>query len=102
MSDIFGRKSIVLLDFGLFIVFSAACGAAHTFTQLVVFRAFQGIGAAGYTLCSIVFLELIPEEKYVKYNAAISIVYALSLSLGPVLGGVINDHSSWRWVFLLK
>ncbi|PVH92041.1 MFS multidrug transporter-like protein [Periconia macrospinosa] len=102
LSDIFGRKPILIPVFTIFIVFSAACGAAQSIEQLIIFRAFQGIGAAGYALCAIIFVELVPEEKYAKYSASLSFVYALSLSLGPIVGGAINEHGSWRWVFLLN
>lgn len=69
----------------------------------IVFRAFQGIGGAGnYSLCSVMFLELVPTEKYAKYTSAISVVYTFSLLLGPIFGGAISQSATWRWVFLLK
>lgn len=103
LSDIFGRKSFLLIAIAIFVIFSAACGAAQTIQQLIVFRAFQGIGGAGnYSLCSVIFLELVPREKYAKYTSSVSVVYCLSLLLGPIFGGVISQSSTWRWVFLLN
>ncbi|KAF2465948.1 MFS multidrug transporter-like protein [Lindgomyces ingoldianus] len=102
LSDIFGRKAVILPVFAIFIISSAACSAAQSITPLIVFRAFQGVGAAGYALCAIIFVELVPKEKYVKYTASLSFVYALSLSLGPIFGGAISGNGSWRWVFLLN
>lgn len=46
--------------------------------------------------------ELVPPEKWGTYIGFVSIVFVLSSVLGPILGGVINDNGSWRWVFLLK
>lgn len=103
LSDIFGRKSSLLVAIGIFVIFSAACGAAQTIQQLIVFRAFQGIGGAGnFALCTIIVLELVPPGKYAKYTSVISMVYSISLLLGPILGGAISQSSSWRWVFLLN
>jgi MFS family permease len=46
--------------------------------------------------------ELVPPEQYAKYVANLSTVYALSLLIGPIIGGAISSNSTWRWVFLLK
>ena len=68
-----------------------------------MFRAFQGIGGAGnYALSTVILIELVPSHKYAKYTSNVSIVYSLSLLLGPILGGVISERSTWRWIFLLK
>ncbi|GKZ81183.1 hypothetical protein AnigIFM56816_005695 [Aspergillus niger] len=102
-SDIFGRKSCLLVAVFLFVVFSGACGAAQTMEQLIVFRAFQGVGGAGnYSLCAAILLDLVPTEKYATYMSSLSLVYAISLLFGPLMGGGISDSSTWRWVFLLN
>lgn len=68
-----------------------------------VFRAFQGIGGSGiYAMVTVIQPEMLPPEKWGNYLAATSLVIVLSSVLGPILGGVINDHTTWRWVFLLK
>ncbi|KAI9036876.1 MFS general substrate transporter [Aspergillus affinis] len=101
-SDIFGRKSCLLAAVLIFIVFSGACGGSQTIEQLIVFRAFQGVGGAGnYSLCAAVVLELVPPEKYASYTSGMSVVCAISLLLGPIFGGAISE-SAWRWVFLLN
>ncbi|KAI3004383.1 hypothetical protein CAN33_003950 [Aspergillus niger] len=102
-SDIFGRKSCLLVAVFLFVVFSGACGAAQTMEQLIVFRAFQGVGGAGnYSPCAAILLDLVPTEKYATYMSSLSLVYAISLLFGPLMGGGISDSSTWRWVFLLN
>ncbi|PYH88111.1 MFS general substrate transporter [Aspergillus ellipticus CBS 707.79] len=102
-SDLIGRKTCLLFAVFMFTVFSAACGAAQTMEQLIIFRAFQGIGGAGnYSLCTVIVMELVPPEKFAVYTSSIAVVYVFSLVLGPLFGGAITQHTTWRWVFLLN
>ena len=59
-------------------------------------------GSGIYSMVGVVAILVVPTEKYGKYMAIISSVMAVSSILGPLLGGFINDHTTWRWVFLLK
>jgi len=110
---------MMLLALLVFTVFSIACGAATGMTELcvpfllvpkrrtdrnsIILRAFQGLGGSGiYSMVGVVSVAVIPPLKFGKYMAIISSVFAIASVLGPLLGGVINDHSTWRWVFLLK
>jgi MFS family permease len=69
----------------------------------IVFRAFQGVGAAGvFSSCIIIVFELIRPEKIPQTAAAVSIVFAIAFVSGPLLGGAINQSSTWRWIFLFK
>ncbi|KAL8661486.1 MAG: hypothetical protein Q9202_005551 [Teloschistes flavicans] len=103
LSDIFGRKPLIVFAIVSFVVFSAACAVAQTLTQLIVLRAFQGIGGGGiYTLVFVMSAELVPLAKFAKIAALLSIVFATSSLLGPILGGLICDHTTWRWVFYLN
>ncbi len=69
----------------------------------VVCRAFQGIGGSGiYAVDMVILYELVPQNRYPLYTAVVTAVVALAFALGPVLGGVITNAASWRWVFLLK
>lgn len=69
----------------------------------IILRAFQGLGASGiYSMIIVIAPELVPPGKFAKYMAIVSTVFIVASVLGPVLGGVINSHSTWRWVFLLK
>ncbi|QLI71431.1 Multidrug resistance protein 3 [Metarhizium brunneum] len=102
-SDIFGRKPIFLLSTATFIIFSAACSAAQTLTQLIVFRAFQGIGGGGcFSLCTIMVFDLVPPEKYAQVVANISITNAVALLVGPIIGGAIAANTTWRWIFIIN
>jgi MFS family permease len=69
----------------------------------IVLRAFQGIGGSGiYSMVGVIVTIVVPPAKYGKYMAILSSVFAIASVLGPLLGGAINERSSWRWVFLLK
>ncbi|PVH93343.1 MFS multidrug transporter-like protein [Periconia macrospinosa] len=100
LSDVFGRKSILAITFTIFIVFSAGCGASQTATQLIVLRAFQGIGGAGmYSVTYIILFEVAPPEKYAMYTAMVTSMVTLAVVCGVVLGGAISSAGAWRWIF---
>ncbi|KAK3689075.1 putative multidrug resistance protein fnx1 [Podospora appendiculata] len=102
LSDLFGRK-LVVLALLIFTAFSGGCAAAQTMVQLIVCRALQGIGGAGtYSLSILIYYELVPSGKYPMYTAISTSVIALATCLGPLLGGVITERASWRWVFLMN
>lgn len=69
----------------------------------IVFRAFQGIGGSAlYSLVFVAIVKLVVPEKMGFYSGVISSVFALANLLGPLLGGAITDHTSWRWIFWIK
>ncbi|WPH03891.1 Hypothetical protein R9X50_00677400 [Acrodontium crateriforme] len=104
LSDIFGRKVLLLFSLVIFVVFSILCGASRSMTNLTIFRAFQGIGGSGiYSLVSVTTVQVVPHEKLGKYGAAVSSVFALASVLGPLLGGAITAKpKNWPWVFYLN
>ncbi|QKD57727.2 major facilitator superfamily domain-containing protein [Fusarium oxysporum Fo47] len=85
LSDVFGKKTMLLLALLIFTLFSGLCGAANNVVDLIILRAF-----------------LVPIRKYAKYMGVMSTVFITASVLGPILGGVISQHSTWRWVFLLN
>ncbi|PUU72369.1 major facilitator superfamily domain-containing protein [Tuber borchii] len=102
-SDIFGRKPMMLIALLVFTIFSTVCGTSQNMLQLIVFRAFQGLGGSGiYAMVTVIGSEMVPPEKFGLYMGIISSVFALSSILGPILGGVISGNTTWRWVFLLN
>ncbi|KAJ4988353.1 major facilitator superfamily transporter [Stagonosporopsis vannaccii] len=103
LSDIWGLKTVLLVCCTMFLISSMACGAAQTMTQLIVFRAFQGIGGSGlYSLTFVSIMKLIVPEKIGFYSGVISSVFTMSNLLGPLLGGIIADRTTWRWIFFIN
>jgi EmrB/QacA subfamily drug resistance transporter len=103
LSDLFGRKPIMLFGIVVFLAGSALCGAAHTMNQLIAFRAFQGLGAAALQPIAIAIIgDLFPPRERGKWQGVSGSIYALAAILGPLAGGWITDHTSWRWVFYIN
>lgn len=103
LSDIYGRRLSFFVALLIFVVFSAASGAAQTLNQLIIVRAFQGVGAAGcYAVPMAMCLELVRPEKYAAIASFMSIVFCCSLIGGNVIGGAVTRNTTWRWVFLLN
>ncbi|THC97904.1 hypothetical protein EYZ11_002602 [Aspergillus tanneri] len=103
LSDFFGRKLMLVAALVLFLVFSGGCAGAKSTIQLIMFRAFQGVGGAGiFSMAPIIVAEMVTPEKYGAYNGIISLAIAFSFLLGPLFGGAITDGTSWRWIFYIN
>jgi EmrB/QacA subfamily drug resistance transporter len=103
LSDQFGRKTILQVSAGIFIIASAMCGFAHSMTWLIAWRGIQGLGAGGLAVASsAVIADVIPVRDRARYQGALGAVFGVALVLGPLLGGFFTGHLSWRWVFLVN
>jgi EmrB/QacA subfamily drug resistance transporter len=103
LSDMFGRKLFFLLGLALFIVGSALCGTAHSMTQLIVYRAVQGIGGGALMPISFtIIFDIFPPEKRGKMNGLFGAVFGMSSVFGPIIGGYFTDYVDWRWVFYIN
>ena len=103
LSDIYGRKPIFLIGVVLFLIGSAASGAAQTMNQLIGFRAFQGLGAAALLpIAMAVIGDLFTPRERGRWQGVTGAVFGLSAILGPAAGGWITDYSNWRWVFYVN
>jgi len=106
LSDIFGRKAVEVASFVLFIAFSLGCALSQSMMQLILFRAFQGIGGSGlFSMTMVIALNIVPAGKRAMMSGAIGLIMVLSGVLGPILSGAItgSHHSStWRWIFWLN
>jgi len=103
LGDAYGRKYLFLFAIVVFLLGSALCGLATTMTQLVVFRAVQGIGAGGlFPLSLAVIGNIVPPRDRGRWQGLIGAVFAASSIIGPAVGGFIVDNASWRWVFLVN
>ncbi|UTB31749.1 MAG: MFS transporter [Methanobacterium sp. ERen5] len=102
LSDLYGRKRILIGGIILFMLSSVACGFSSNMLQLIIFRGIQGIGGGILiTIPFIVVAELFPPRQRGKYTGILASVFGISNILGPVLGGVITDFMGWQWVFSL-
>ncbi|KAI0472610.1 putative efflux pump antibiotic resistance protein [Xylariaceae sp. FL0804] len=103
LSDIYGRKTAVIICIFLFTVLSGGCGAANTMLQVIILRAFQGLAGGGcFALSTILLIELVPPHKYAVFVAYTGIVIVMSSVLGPIVGGAISTNTTWRWIFLIN
>ncbi|KAL9044410.1 MAG: hypothetical protein Q9214_002449 [Letrouitia sp. 1 TL-2023] len=103
LADVFGRRYPLILATAIFTLGSGICGGASNIAMLVAGRAIQGIGAGGVNvLIEIVVCDLVPLRQRGNYLAIIFGLVALGTALGPVFGGLIVQHTSWRWAFYLN
>ncbi|HEY9395902.1 MAG TPA: MFS transporter, partial [Nocardioides sp.] len=101
--DLFGRKLMLQVSAGLFILASAACGFATDMAWLIGARAVQGIGAGGLMVTATALIgDIIPLRDRGKYQGALGAVFGATTVLGPLLGGLFTDHLSWRWAFYIN
>ena len=103
LGDRFGRKRMFLLGVAVFVLTSAACAAAQDTGQLIAARALQGIGAALLVPGSLALLGAgFPEAERGRAIGTWSAFSGITAAIGPVVGGFLVDHFSWRWAFLLN
>jgi EmrB/QacA subfamily drug resistance transporter len=103
LADLYGRLRIFTIAVVLFLAGAALCGTAQTFTQLILFRAIQGLGAGGVIPVAITVVgDIYSLEERGRVQGIFSGVWAISSLVGPAAGGLITDLLSWRWVFYLN
>lgn len=103
LSDVVGRKPIILIGIGLFLLGSVLCGLAWSMPALIAFRAIQGLGAGavqpmGITIAGDIY-TLAERAKTQGYLAA---VWGVSSVVGPTLGGIFSALDAWRWIFFVN
>src|SRR6266566_7312088 len=103
LSDLLGRKPVWVAGLAIFTLGSIFCGAAGSLQQLIVARAFQGLGGALIFAPS--FAMITDAFSAVERGGALglnAVVFAIGTSAGPTLGGLITEHLTWRWIFYLN
>jgi MFS family permease len=102
VSDIFGRKPILLVTNAIFFVGSLLAGVSVNMNMLIAARVIQGIGGGGLiVLVNITISDLFAMRDRGAYFGIIGGVWALASSLGPVVGGALTQKASWRWCFYI-
>ncbi|HEV8579060.1 MAG TPA: MDR family MFS transporter [Thermoanaerobaculia bacterium] len=103
LADLYGRKRTYQAAVFFFLLGSALSGISRSFAQLVIFRAIQGLGAGGVMPVAITVIgDIYNLEERGRIQGVFSGVWALASLVGPLLGGVITDLLSWRWIFYLN
>jgi EmrB/QacA subfamily drug resistance transporter len=100
LGDRRGRRDMLLAALAVFTLGSIACGSAQTLPQLVAARVLQGLGGGGLmTLSQALIGELVPPRERMRFQAYFALIFTTSSIGGPVLGGIVVTHVSWRWLF---
>ncbi len=103
LGDLYGRKKLFQFAIAVFLVGSALCGISQNMSELIGFRALQGLGAGGLMVGAFAIIgDLVPPRERGRYQGYMGGVFALSSVVGPLIGGFFVDNLSWRWVFYVN
>ncbi|KAJ5719965.1 hypothetical protein N7493_006843 [Penicillium malachiteum] len=103
LSNIFGRRPMVLVAILFFCVGAIICAVAKNFTYMLVGRSIQGVGGGGViALSEIIITDLVPLRHRGKYFGIMSAMWSLGSVTGPILGGGFAEDVTWRWIFYIN
>jgi EmrB/QacA subfamily drug resistance transporter len=103
LSDMYGRKVILLWGITVFLIGSVLCGISQSMLQLVIYRVVQGIGAAAITSTAFATpADLFVPAERAKYMGIFGGVFGLASVVGPFLGGFLTEQISWHWIFFVN
>ena len=103
LADTIGRKPIILVGVGLFLLGSVLAGLAWNMTSLIVFRVVQGLGAGATAPMAMTIVgDIYTVAERALVQGYIASVWAVASVVGPALGGIFSQFTSWRWIFLVN
>ena len=103
VADLFGRKPVMLVGIGLFLLGSLLCGLAGSMGSLIAFRVVQGLGAGAVQPIGMTIVgDIYSVAERAKVQGYLASVGAVSSVLGPTLGGFFSDYVDWRWIFFVN
>ncbi len=103
LGDRYGRRDTLLMAITVFSVGSVACGLAASLAMLVAARVLQGLGGGGLMVMSQALIgELVPPRERARFQAYFATNFTLANVGGPLIGGLVVHHASWRWLFLVN
>ncbi|MGO4690037.1 MDR family MFS transporter [Glaciibacter sp. 2TAF33] len=103
LADTIGRKPLILIGIGLFLLGSVLCGFAWSMPALIAFRALQGLGAGAVQPMAITIAgDIYTVAERARTQGYLASVWAVSSVVGPTLGGVFSEFLSWRWIFFVN
>lgn len=100
LSDIYGRRALLLPALVLFIIASMLCGFSQTLPQLIASRALQGLGGAGLmAMAQAAVADVVAPRERGRYQGYLASMWGIASIGGPIVGGYVTDHLTWRWLF---
>ena len=103
LGDMYGRKVVLQAGLAIFLVGSALCGQSSSLDELIAFRALQGLGGGGLIVSAQAAIgDVVPPRERGRYTGLFGAVFGVASIAGPLLGGFLTDHLSWRWIFYVN